>query len=78
MRITNLEIACLASSACGIAIEDSLEWLTKNRENEAEEIDGFELGDMLVIMDNEIFDLNNPFLDLSEEEAEELKELDYD
>ena len=32
-------------------------------------------------MDNEIFDLNNPFLGLTEEEAEELEELeeeDYD
>lgn len=36
---------------------------------------------MLVDMDNEIFDSNNPFLELTEEEAEELEELeeeDYD
>lgn len=78
MKITNVEIAEMASAACGIAIEDSLEWLSKNRPDEYKEIDGFEIGNMLVDMDNEIFDLNNPFLGLTEEETEELEELEED
>lgn len=78
MKISNLEIAELALAACGIEIEDSLEWLSKNRPDEYKEIDGFEIGNMLVDMDNEIFDSNNPFLGLTEEEAEELEELEED
>lgn len=78
MKISNLEIAELALTAYGIEIEDSLEWLSKNRPDEYKEIDGFEIGNMLVDMDNEIFDSNNPFLGLTEEEAEELEELEED
>lgn len=74
MKISNLEIAQLALAACGIEKEDSLEWLSKNRPDEYKEIDGFEIGNMLVDMENEIFDFNNPFLGLTEEEAEELEE----
>lgn len=68
MKITNLEIAQMAASAFGIELQNSLEWLSKYRLNETEEVDGYQIGDMLVLMDNEIFDLENPYLDLGEEE----------
>ena len=76
MRITNLEIARIAVTALGIDLEDSLEWLSKNRVDTTEEISGYEIGNLLVKMDDEIFDHNNPYLGLSEEEIEELEEME--
>lgn len=72
MRITNLEIARIAVTALGIDLEDSLEWLSRNRVDETE-VSGYEIGNLLVKMDDEIFDHNNPYLGLSEEEIEELE-----
>ena len=59
MRITNLEIARIAVTALGIDLEDSLEWLSKNRPDGTEEISGYEIGNILTKMDDEIFDHNN-------------------
>lgn len=73
MRITNLEIARIAVTAFGIDLEDSLEWLSKNRVDEMAEISGYEIGNFLIKMDDEIFDHNNPYLGLSEEEIEEME-----
>lgn len=73
MRITNLEIARIAVTALGIDLEDSLEWLSRHRVDETEEISGYEIGSLLVKMDDEIFDHNNPYLGLSEEEIEEME-----
>lgn len=73
MRITNLEIARIAVTALGIDLEDSLEWLSRNRVDGTEEISGYEIGNLLVKMDDEIFDHNNPYLGLSEEEIEEME-----
>ena len=76
MIITNLEIARIAVTALGIDLEDSLEWLSKNRVDATEEISGYEVGNLLVKMDDEIFDHNNPYLGLSEKEIEELEEME--
>lgn len=76
MIITNLEIARIAVTALGIDLEDSLEWLSKNRVDTTEEISGYEIGNLLVKMDDEIFDHNNPYLGLSEKEIEELEEME--
>lgn len=73
MIITNLEIARIAVTALGIDLEDSLEWLSKNRPDAVAEISGYEIGNLLTKMDDEIFDHNNPYLGLSEEEIEELE-----
>lgn len=73
MIITNLEIGRIAVTALGIDLEDSLGWLLKNRVDETEEISGYEIGNLLVKMDDEIFDHNNPYLGLSEEEIEEME-----
>lgn len=73
MIISNLEIARMAVTALGIDLEDSLEWLSKNRVDATEEISGYEVGNLLVKMDDEIFDHNNPYLGLSEEEIEEME-----
>lgn len=70
MIITNLEIGRIAVTALGIDLEDSLEWLSKNRPDEMAEISGYEIGNFLIKMDDEIFDHNNPYLGLSEEEME--------
>lgn len=76
MRITNLEIARIAVTAFGIDLEDSLEWLSRNRPDGTEEISGYEIGNILTKMDDEIFDHNNPYLGLSEEEIEEMEEME--
>lgn len=76
MRITNLEIARIAVTALGIDLEDSLGWLSKNRVDEMEEISGYKIGNILTKMDDEIFDYNNPYLGLSEEEIEEMEEME--
>lgn len=76
MTISNLEIARIAVTALGIDLEDSLEWLSRNRVDETEEISGYEIGSLLVKMDDEIFDHNNPYLGLSEKEIEELEEME--
>lgn len=76
MIITNLEIARIAVTAFGIDLEDSLEWLSKNRPDEMTEISGYEIGNFLIKMDDEIFDHNNPYLGLSEKEIEELEEME--
>ena len=76
MIITNLEIARIAVTALGIDLEDSLEWLSKNRPDAVAEISGYEIGNLLTKMDDEIFDHNNPYLGLSEEEIEELEEME--
>lgn len=76
MRITNLEIARIAVTALGIDLEDSLEWLSKNRPDVTGETSGYEIGNLLVKMDDEIFDHNNPYLGLSEKEIEELEEME--
>ena len=73
MKITNLEIARIAVTALGIGLEDSLEWLSKNRVDETQEISGYEIGNILTKMDDEIFDHHNPYLGLSEEEIEEME-----
>lgn len=73
MRITNLEIARIAVTALGIDLEDSLEWLSRHRVDATEEISGYEIGNLLVKMDDEIFDHNNPYLGLSELEIEEME-----
>lgn len=73
MIITNLEIGRIAVTALGIDLEDSLEWLSKNRPDEMAEISGYEIGNFLIKMDDEIFDHNNPYLGLSEEEIEEME-----
>ena len=73
MEITNLEIARIAVTALGIDLEDSLEWLSKNRAEEIKEISGYEIGNLLIKMDDEIFDHHNPYLGLSEEEIEEME-----
>lgn len=74
MIITNLEIGRIAVTAFGIDLEDSLEWLSKNRADEITEISGYEIGNLLIKMDDEIFDHNNPYLGLSEKEIEEMEE----
>lgn len=76
MIISNLEIARMAVTAFGIDLEDSLEWLSKNRPDEMAEISGYEIGNFLIKMDDEIFDHNNPYLGLSEKEIEELEEME--
>lgn len=76
MIISNLEIARMAVTAFGIDLEDSLEWLSKNRPDEIGEISGYEIGNILTKMDDEIFDHHNPYLGLSEEEIEELEEME--
>lgn len=76
MIISNLEIARMAVTAFGIGLEDSLEWLSKNRVDEMQEISGYEIGNILTKMDDEIFDHNNPYLGLSEKEIEELEEME--
>lgn len=76
MIITNLEIGRIAVTAFGIDLEDSLEWLSKNRADEITEISGYEIGNLLIKMDDEIFDYNNPYLGLSEKEIEELEEME--
>ena len=73
MIISNLEIARMAVTAFGIDLEDSLEWLSRNRPDEMAEISGYEIGNFLIRMDDEIFDHNNPYLGLSEEEIEEME-----
>lgn len=73
MIITNLEIARIAVTALGIDLEDSLEWLSRHRVDGTQEISGYEIGNLLVKMDDEIFDHNNPYLGLSEEEIEEME-----
>lgn len=76
MIISNLEIARMAVTAFGIDLEDSLEWLSRNRPDEIGEISGYEIGNILTKMDDEIFDHHNPYLGLSEEEIEELEEME--
>lgn len=76
MIISNLEIARMAVTAFGIDLEDSLEWLSKNRPDEITEVSGYEIGNLLIKMDDEIFDHNNPYLGLSEKEIEELEEME--
>lgn len=73
MIISNLEIARMAVTAFGIDLEDSPEWLSRNRPDEMAEISGYEIGNFLIRMDDEIFDHNNPYLGLSEEEIEEME-----
>lgn len=76
MIITNLEIGRIAVTALGIDLEDSLGWLSKNRPDERAEVSGYEIGNLLIKMGDEIFDHNNPYLGLSEKEIEELEEME--
>lgn len=76
MIITNLEIARMAVTAFGIDLEDSLEWLSRNRPDEITEISGYEIGNFLIKMDDEIFDHHNPYLGLSEAEIEAIEEME--
>lgn len=76
MKITNLEIAELASIFCRVEEEEAAAWLAVKRPDEYKEIDAKRLSEILEEIDCELYDSNNPFLGLTEEEAEELEELE--
>ena len=78
MKITNLEIAEFASIFCRVEEEEAAAWLAVKRPDEYKEIDAKRLSEILEEIDCELYDSNNPFLGLTEEEAEELEELEED
>lgn len=65
-----------ASIFCRVEEGEAAAWLAVKRPDEYKEIDAKRLSEILEELDCELYDSNNPFLGLTEEEAEEMEEME--